>query len=71
MDFDIGSILAVVNFVIGNPLVLGGVAGLFVGWNLPQPSWAKYVQDKLVAGFTYVWVKFKENSVVKTLTFRK
>jgi len=20
--------------------------GVFVGWNLPQPSWAKSVQDK-------------------------
>ena len=71
MDFDIGSILSVVNFVIGNPLVLGGVVGCFVGWNLPQPSWAKYIQDKIVSGVTYVWGKIKNNSVVKKLTFRK
>ena len=23
--------------------------GVLIGWNLPQPSWAKYIQDKLVA----------------------
>lgn len=23
--------------------------GLLIGWNLPQPSWAKSLQDKLVA----------------------
>ena len=68
MDFDIGSVLSVVNFVLGNPLVLGGVVGLFVGWNLPQPSWAKYVQDKLVAGLRYVWGLFNDNVVQK---FRK
>jgi len=24
------------------------IVGLFIGWNLPQPSWAKAVQDKVV-----------------------
>jgi hypothetical protein len=23
--------------------------GAFVGWNFPQPFWAKYVQDKVVS----------------------
>lgn len=23
--------------------------GAFIGWNLPQPFWAKFVQDKLVS----------------------
>lgn len=25
------------------------IVGLFIGWNLPQPVWAKTVQDKVVA----------------------
>ncbi len=24
--------------------------GAFVGWNIPQPWWARYIQDKIVAG---------------------
>jgi type III secretory pathway component EscT len=24
------------------------VIGIFIGWNLPQPAWAKAIQDKLV-----------------------
>jgi hypothetical protein len=27
--------------------VAGIIIGAFVGWNLPQPSWAKAVQDKI------------------------
>lgn len=23
--------------------------GLIIGWNLPQPRWAKYIQDKIVS----------------------
>ena len=23
--------------------------GIFIGWNLPQPTWAKSLQDKVVA----------------------
>jgi hypothetical protein len=23
--------------------------GMFIGWNLPQPEWAKAIQDKLVS----------------------
>lgn len=71
MDFDIGTVLSVVSFIFGNPVVLSGVVCLFIGWNLPQPAWAKFVQDKIVAGVTYVWDKIRSNSVVKKLTFRK
>ena len=24
------------------------VIGIFIGWNLPQPQWAKTLQDKVV-----------------------
>jgi hypothetical protein len=30
-------------------ILLAFVIGLFVGWNLPQPAWAKALQDKVVA----------------------
>lgn len=26
--------------------------GAFVGWNFPQPWWARYIQEKVVAKFT-------------------
>lgn len=25
--------------------------GLIIGWNLPQPGWAKFLQDKLLGFF--------------------
>ena len=25
--------------------------GMFIGWNLPQPAWAKAIQDKVVSLF--------------------
>lgn len=25
--------------------------GMFIGWNLPQPAYAKMIQDKVVAWF--------------------
>jgi hypothetical protein len=28
-------------------LLLGGLIGAFIGWNLPQPFWAVYVQTKV------------------------
>lgn len=62
MDFDLGSILNAINFIIANKLVLGGVIGVFVGWNLPQPGFAKTIQDKVVSGLSWVWSKFKSNS---------
>ena len=58
MDFDLGAVLTVVNFIFANPIVLTGVVALFLGWNLPQPKFAKYVQDKIVAGVKYVFAKF-------------
>jgi len=59
MDFDLGAVLTVLNFVFANPLVLVGVLGAFLGWNLPQPKFAKYIQDKIVAGVKYVVAKFR------------
>jgi hypothetical protein len=32
---------------VGTLLILA--VGIVIGWNLPQPSWAKEAQDKLVA----------------------
>jgi len=29
--------------------IIVGIACLFIGWNLPQPSWAKWVQAKITA----------------------
>ena len=26
--------------------------GMFIGWNLPQPSWAKLVQEKV---YNFIW----------------
>ncbi len=62
MDFELGTILSAVNFIFANKLVLGGVVGLFVGWNLPQPAFAKTIQDKIVAGLSWVWSKFKKDA---------
>ncbi len=56
---DLGAVLTAVNFIFANPVVLVGVISLFLGWNLPQPKFAKYVQDKVVAGIKYVVAKFK------------
>lgn len=27
-------------------LLLGGLIGAFIGWNLPQPFWATFIQNK-------------------------
>jgi len=32
--------------------------GAFIGWNLPQPSWAKWVQAKFLALFGKIKAKF-------------
>lgn len=29
----------------------GLIIGLFIGWNLPQPQWAKNIQDKITDYF--------------------
>ena len=63
MDF--GTVLSFVSFIFGNPLILGGVVGLFVGWNLPQPAFAKIVQGKIVTVLKYVWGLFNDNVVQK------
>jgi hypothetical protein len=31
--------------------LLAGLVGLFIGWNLPQPEWAKIVQAKVLSYF--------------------
>lgn len=31
---------------------MGLVVGAFVGWNMPQPSWAKYVQSRIQDALT-------------------
>ena len=49
MDFDLISVLAVVSFLFANKFVLYGILCVFVAWNLPQPAWAKTLQDKVVA----------------------
>lgn len=61
MDFDIGTILSVLSFALANPFVLGGVIGLFLGWNLPQPAVAKALQEKVVAMLSAFWNKFKKD----------
>ena len=62
MDFDLGTILSAVSFVFANKLVLGGVIGTFVGWNLPQPALAKKAQDALVKFVSAAWNKLKSKS---------
>lgn len=62
MDFDIGTILAVLNFVFANKLILGVVIGLFVGWNLPQPAFAKTIQDKIVQWVSVAWSKLRSKN---------
>ncbi len=59
MDFDIGSVLAVFNFLFANKLFLGGAIGLVVGWNLPQPAFAKAIQNTLVGWISAAWNKLK------------
>lgn len=58
---DLGTVLSVLSFVFGNPLVLVGVVMLFVGWNLPQPALAKKVQDKVVAGAKWLWSALRKD----------
>jgi hypothetical protein len=31
--------------------------GILTGWNLPQPAWAKTLQEKIVAAIKDVWSK--------------
>ena len=32
-------------------ILLWVAVGVFVGWNLPQPAWAVWVQDRVVGFF--------------------
>jgi hypothetical protein len=31
--------------------------GILIGWNMPQPAWAKLLQDKVVAAIKDLWSK--------------
>jgi hypothetical protein len=33
-------------------IILYVAAGAFIGWNFPQPFWAKYMQAQVQAWFT-------------------
>jgi uncharacterized membrane protein YeaQ/YmgE (transglycosylase-associated protein family) len=32
-------------------LVVVGLIGAFIGWNIPQPWWARYIQEKVASFF--------------------
>lgn len=32
--------------------IIYGIIGAFVGWNLPQPFWATFIQSRVKAFFT-------------------
>lgn len=34
------------------------LVGAFIGWNFPQPSWAKKIQDNYLAP-AWAWIKGK------------
>ena len=36
--------------------------GAFIGWNLPQPGWAKWTQAKFVGLFGKIKAKFSKKS---------
>jgi hypothetical protein len=36
--------------------------GAFIGWNLPQPIWAKWIQAKAVSLFKKIQAKFTKKS---------
>ena len=42
--------------------VLLVLIGAFIGWNLPQPGWAKWVQAKFLALFDRIKAKFQRKS---------
>ena len=41
------------------PTAIVAVGMLFVGWNFPQPSWAAWVQAKIVAFFGNIKARIK------------
>lgn len=46
---------------MSNTLILL-LIGAFIGWNLPQPGWAKWLQSKVVALFGKIKAKFNKGS---------
>lgn len=39
-----------------NALIILAI-GIIIGWNWPQPTWARDIQDKIVNWFRSVWSK--------------
>ena len=37
------------------------LAGAFIGWNLPQPGWAKWMQAKAISIFSKIKQKLIKN----------
>ena len=38
---------------------LWGVLWLSVGWNFPQPPWAKWAQAKVISGYEWAKAQFR------------
>lgn len=37
--------------------------GAFIGWNLPQPTWAKWIQAKALSLFGKIKAKFEKKTL--------
>ena len=57
MSIDLGTVTSFLKLLFMNKTALMVGIGVFVGWNLPQPAVAKFVQDKVVQFFGYLWNK--------------
>jgi hypothetical protein len=40
-------------------LLIGIVIGIVIGWNLPQPDWARQAQERVVSAFNKLTGKGK------------
>lgn len=47
-------------------LVLGLIVGVVIGWHIPQPAWARQVEEKIVEE-----VKVQEEKVVAKVRGKK
>lgn len=56
--FELFELVKLLSFV-SNPMLFWLVVGLFIGWNVPQPTYAKMVQDKVVKLAKMLVTKFK------------
>lgn len=61
MDFDFTSVVDFLKLVFMNKYTFVAAVGVFVGWNLPQPAAAKYIQDKIVEFVGLLWNKLRSN----------